>query len=205
MLDKAEMRRSMRARLRSLSPGCRAAGSAVAAATLLALPECAEAELLLVFLSMPGEIDTGPLIEAALLAGKRVAAPRIEGEALAFVPLSADWKHWPRDRYGIPEPPAAARALSLAELGAARTLVVAPGLAFDPAGRRLGRGKGFYDRFLRAARAAAASRGGRLVVCGYALPEQLVDEVPAGPEDETVELVVAGANLVRPCCCKERI
>lgn len=196
-LDKAEARRRARALAAALEPAVAAAESGAAASLLLSLPECAEAELLLVFLSMPGEVDTAPLVEAALAEGKRLAAPRIEGGDLAFVPLGRDWREWPRDRYGIPDPPASAPALGLGELGPRRVLVVTPGLLFDPEGRRLGRGKGFYDRFLRGAREAARKGGGSLVACGYALSVQLVPEAPAGPGDEAVDLVVAGGRLFR--------
>jgi len=196
-IDKAEARRRARALAASLPPAAVAEESRAAAALLLSRPEFAEAELLLVFLSMPGEIDTAPLVEAALAAGKRVAAPRIEGGDLAFVPLGRDWRDWPPDRWGIPDPPASARALGTAELGRLRVLVAAPGLLFDAEGRRLGRGKGFYDRFLRGAREAAREGGGSLVACGYALSVQLVPEAPAGPGDEAVDLVIAGGRLSR--------
>ena len=196
-LDKAEARRLARSLAASLPPEAAAEESRAAAALLLSLPEFAEADLLLVFLSMPGEIDTAPLVEAALELGKRLAAPRIEGGDLAFVSLGRDWREWPRDRWGIPDPPAAVPALGPAELGAQRVLVAAPGLLFDAAGRRLGRGKGFYDRFLRGAREAALEGGGSLVACGYALSVQLVPEAPAGPGDEAVDLVIAGGRLSR--------
>jgi 5-formyltetrahydrofolate cyclo-ligase len=60
-------------------------------------------------------------------------------------------------------------------------LVLAPGVAFDLQGHRLGRGKGFYDRLL------ADVRG---VKCGVAFDEQIVDAVPVGPLDVGVDCLV---------------
>ena len=66
-------------------------------------------------------------------------------------------------------------------------LVLGPGLAFDPEGRRLGRGGGFYDRFLP--RAASAVRIG---VCWSG---QVVDRVPSGEGDERVHMLVTEDGL----------
>ncbi|MCH5239538.1 MAG: 5-formyltetrahydrofolate cyclo-ligase [Muribaculaceae bacterium] len=60
-------------------------------------------------------------------------------------------------------------------------LVVVPGVAYDRKGRRLGRGKGFYDRFLQHTKATK-------IGIGYEF--QLVDEIPAEPHDVTMDMVV---------------
>jgi 5-formyltetrahydrofolate cyclo-ligase len=70
-------------------------------------------------------------------------------------------------------------------------LVVTPGLAFDGAGGRLGRGGGFYDRFLIRARPAAFA-------AGFALREQVVGEVPAEATDARVDAVVTPERTMRP-------
>ena len=149
------------------------------------------ARIVLAFLPMPREIDTVPLIDASLAAGKTVGVPRIEGDDIAFVALDPAWRAWPRDRFGIPEPPADAVRLEAAELAAGPTLVLAPGLAFDRSGGRLGRGKGYYDRFL-AALDGFRPEPGALSVAGVCLREQLVDRVPADGRDRRVDAVFAG-------------
>jgi 5-formyltetrahydrofolate cyclo-ligase len=68
-------------------------------------------------------------------------------------------------------------------------LVVTPGLAFDRDGRRLGYGGGHYDRFLD----RLDPRGVRV---GIGFAEQLVERVPAGPEDQRVNLVVTDDVVV---------
>ena len=192
---KKALRKRMKALLSSLDGSEAARRSLRVAANFLALPEYAMADIVLAFLSMPGEIGTEGLVEAALAAGKVVAVPRMEnsaavGDYIVFIPLPREYRSWPLDRYGIPEPPADAPALSPETLGGARVIVATPGLGFDRRGGRLGRGKGYYDRFLSSAREAAARHGGSLVACGLCYAMQVVDEVPMGEGDQRVDMVV---------------
>lgn len=159
------------------------------------LPEYLGANIILAFLSMGGEIRTESLIDTALAEGKVVAVPRMEyspetGHYLVFVPLPRDYHSWPRDRYGIPEPTADIGELPEEKLFSASVIVATPGLAFDRRGGRLGRGKGYYDRFLSGARADAARLRGSVIACGFCYAAQLVNEVPMGEDDVAVDLVV---------------
>ncbi|HUW41647.1 MAG TPA: 5-formyltetrahydrofolate cyclo-ligase [Rectinemataceae bacterium] len=194
---KMAARAKARAALRSLEPDRAKELSRLATAAFLTLPEFEDADLVLAFLSMPGEIQTFALVSACLELGKRVAVPRIEGDDLAFVLLDEDFGSWPRDRMGIPAPPAARSALSPGELGASRVLVAAPGLAFDRRGNRLGRGKGYYDRFLAAARRGAASGGGSLFACGFCYSFQLAETLPADDRDLPVDAIATDAGMIR--------
>jgi 5-formyltetrahydrofolate cyclo-ligase len=69
-------------------------------------------------------------------------------------------------------------------------LVLVPGLAFDEYGNRLGRGRGFYDRFL----AHSEFHG---VACGMGIEEQVTATVPAGPLDRPVEMLVTDQKVRR--------
>lgn len=66
-------------------------------------------------------------------------------------------------------------------------VVVVPGLAFVTDGRRLGRGRGHYDRFL-----AAVGPGCLRVGVGFV--EQLVADVPTGAHDVPLDAVVTDAG-----------
>jgi 5-formyltetrahydrofolate cyclo-ligase len=69
-------------------------------------------------------------------------------------------------------------------------LVVVPGLGFDLSGNRLGRGRGFYDRFL--------SRDGlHAVSCALAFEDQVVEQLPATPGDVRVHMLVTEAQVRR--------
>ncbi|PKL07419.1 MAG: 5-formyltetrahydrofolate cyclo-ligase, partial [Spirochaetae bacterium HGW-Spirochaetae-7] len=156
---KAAMRKAAMAKLAALSPALRSQSAARAASIVTGNEAYRGASLVLAFLSMPTEIDTRPVIEAAMADGKRVAVPRIDGADIAFVELTADWRDWPRDRWDIPAPPETIRKLSFDDIAGTPTLALVPGLAFDRTGGRLGRGKGYYDRFLSAIAGARAARG----------------------------------------------
>ena len=179
------------------SMGCEEAErhSRLAADRLMSLPEYRKADIILAFLSRSGEILTGSLVGKALADGKKVAVPRMEGSGMAgdfitFIPLDSGYLSWPRDRFGIPEPPSGAKALSKSELENAPVIIVTPGLAFDRSGGRLGRGRGYYDRFLKEARSARSVQDCPVFACGLCYASQLVDKVPSGEFDAQVDLVI---------------
>lgn len=197
--EKKALRALIRARLKTEGPDAILEASRRAAAGLSRFEPFLAAELLLAFLSMPGEVDTEPLVGAALAGGRRVAVPRIEGGEISFVPLAPDYLSWPRDRFGIPEPPAGLASLDLAEIATSCGMILVPGLAFDPAGRRLGRGKGYYDRFLARLEAAEALLPGRPVAprVGLALELQVVAAVPAEEHDRRVDWLATETGIRR--------
>ncbi len=121
------------------------------------------------------EVRLLPILEAARAAGKRVALPKIVDGEMRFLYVTDRTRMVPGFG-GIPEPAAG-------EIAADKTaLVILPGLAFDRAGRRLGYGGGFYDRFL------ALEPGHPTVALCYDF--QVVPEVPAEPYDLPAGLVL---------------
>lgn len=182
--DKQSLRRSLRARLRQVPPPQRAAWSAQACAALGATERCNRAGTLFCFVSLPWEIDTGPLLRATLQRGGRLAVPRIQApgriEALAIDDLGA-LRPGPM---GILEP-IAGTPVPPEEID----LLVCPGLAFDPSGGRLGQGGGFYDRFL------AGVRPGDVWVVGLAFDLQRLPRVPTEPHDLPVAAVATESGV----------
>jgi 5-formyltetrahydrofolate cyclo-ligase len=161
--------------------------SQAAAATVVHVVEAGPTHVVAAFLSLPGEIDTQPLITALLEAGSEILLPRMVGKGL---PLAFHaWRP--------------AEPLETASLGVRQPLaesprrepnrLIVPLLAFDKAGYRLGYGGGFYDRTLAALRAA-----GDVLAVGYAFDLQQVDAVPHGPLDEPVDLIVTETRTIVP-------
>jgi 5-formyltetrahydrofolate cyclo-ligase len=108
-----------------------------------------------------------------------VALPRIEGERLIFHRMGRP-EELARGAFGAREPAAdEATVMAIEDAG----VVLVPGVAFDSAGGRLGRGGGFYDRFL----ATPGLRARRIAVC-FAC--QVVDRVPVEPHDAEVDAIV---------------
>lgn len=165
--------------------------AAAACGHLIALPSYRSAETVLWYVSMPSELATAPAIEAALAQGKRVVVPWCDGEELGLWRLESMHELVP-GTWGIPEPPPARRGDPARRIAPeAIELVVVPGLAFDRYGRRLGHGKGYYDRLLVRSPAVRA---------GLCHDAQVFPEVPAGPRDALMDWLVTerGAFAAEP-------
>ena len=189
-MNKREMRASVAAQLAALPPEALERDSALIARHLTASAQWALSQTVLSFLSMPHELDTSALIAAARAQGKDLAVPRIEGGDIRFVLLPPTAGELPRDRWGIPVPDPTWEPLVLSR--AVRPLVITPGLAFDRQGNRLGRGKGYYDRFLSRARAEASG----LTIIGVCFEIQIVSAVPHDPTDQRVQGIVTEKGLI---------
>lgn len=141
------------------------------------------------FVSIRAEIDPAPAIAEAQRRGARIALPRVAEDRqprLRFH-LAGD-ADLVKGRFGIPEP-----GPDLPEIAADDIdVMLVPGLAFDPSGRRLGFGGGYYDEWLE------QGRGGRPCVIGLAYDFQVVAHCPVGAGDQGVDCVVTDARVHRP-------
>src|SRR5690606_38460562 len=138
---KEALRAEMRARLAALAPSERAELSARLCGRLMESPEWRRPLRILGFVPLPTEPDVLPALRAARRAGAIVALPRWNPAAGMYEPAVMHPGELARGPFGIPEPVSAAEAIPFEQLD----LVIVPGLAFDRRGRRLGRGKGYYD------------------------------------------------------------
>ena len=127
-----------------------------------------------------------PLATSALAGGKTLALPRFNQQTGYYAPCRIE--HLDADvapgQFGIREPAAHCAELSADEID----LVLAPGVAFDRAGWRLGRGRGFYDRLL-------ASISG--VKCGVAFDIQIVSDLPVVEHDQRVNFVLTPTEWIK--------
>jgi 5-formyltetrahydrofolate cyclo-ligase len=195
--SKQTLRGIIKARLSTLPPEDFPAQGAAAAAKLRESPYWDRYETLLIFLSLPREIDTRPLLDAALGAGKKIFAPRVEASGggvksrgdLAFYRIFSSGGPWAPGPFGIREPGALAAPLAAADFPA---LVIVPGMAFDGQGGRLGRGSGYYDRFL------AGLEGRDYRAIGLCMSCQLVAKVPVEKWDKKMDEICTGANTKIP-------
>lgn len=190
-MSKQDLRDQIMAARDGLSAEDRAAKSRVIGERLLALPEFQAAQTVMMFATYGSEVQTVPLIERALDAGKTVALPRIEADSrrlrpFAIADLQADTVP---GVWGIPQPlPERCRELALADL----ELIVTPGVGFDEQCNRLGHGKAYYDRFLLAAREARPA-----VRCvALAFEAQVVSELPVEPHDESVDVILTESRII---------
>jgi 5-formyltetrahydrofolate cyclo-ligase len=154
-----------------------------------------EAGIILGFCSIEGEVETEEIIKTAIAEAKMVVVPRVQGEDLIFHQIRDlnNEEDFVLSDWGIKEPCDFLPALDPANIPSQTCLIVTPGLAFDKQKNRLGRGGGFYDRFLCQIRACDC-----LTICaiGVCFSEQLLEHVPVGSHDCPVDGVITEEEII---------
>lgn len=187
-MTKPELRAEARRRLRALPPAARAEAEAAIARRVWTVPEVAAARTLLLFADLPEEVHTDTIAAEALRRGVALVYPRTKPATstmtLHRISALADLR---TGNYGIREPaPEVCAQVAVGEVDVA----LVPGLAWDRAGNRLGRGAGYYDRMF----ARPDWRGFR---CGIFFAFQQADDVPAEAWDLPLDAVVTDADVWR--------
>lgn len=139
-------------------------------------PLLAEAQFIMVYYSLPDEVNTHHLIDDLVADGKTVLLPRVSGPDTMELRRYTDHADLQEGAYHILEP-VGEPFTDYASID----IIIVPGLAFDAAGHRLGRGRGYYDRFLR-------TMGVRTI--GVCFDFQKVEEVPVDAFDIPVDMVI---------------
>ena len=185
-MDKKQARAEIKRRLQGLFPEQKAQKSMAICERVIRLPEFQRARAVMLFASMPEEVDTGPLFTRSFAEGKRVAAPKCvttDRHILAILLRGA--ADLAPGAYGILEP-VGKEAIPIEEID----FVLVPGYGFDPAGNRLGKGAGYYDKFM-------SQPGFRAARCAVAFSAQLLNEVPHDSHDLRVHILVTEEQVLR--------
>ena len=181
-----EEKQQLRATIRRLSAQLpfryREAANRAIARHLLALPEYRSAGAVFCFVSAGREIDTRPILEQTLADGKMLCIPLCVADGIMELRAIRNLEELFPGAYGILEPPADSPALSPDQID----LAVIPCVTCSREGRRLGRGGGYYDRFL------AHYRGAAVLLCRERLLRQ---EIPFGVHDYPIPWVLTEAGL----------
>ena len=150
-----ETKRALRVRMLErrgmLAPAEASGRSAAAQGHVLASPHWASARTVALYMPIRGELDTGLLRSRAWGEGKRVLLPRCAAGRRGDLELAAceSAAELAQGSYGILEPLPSLSAIDLEDPQQAPHLLIAPCLAVDSQGCRLGYGGGYYDRLLR--------------------------------------------------------
>ncbi len=180
--EKQQLRRIMRALEGNLAARYKEESSRAIAAHLLAMPEYQEAGTVFCFVGTDREIDTRPILEDILVAGKRLCVPLCTGKGIMELRQVTDLGQLVPGAYGILEPPTDTPLVAVDEVDFA----VLPCLTCNHLGQRLGQGGGYYDRFL------SHYRGGTVLLCR----EKLIrEEIPLEPHDYPVPWVLTERGL----------
>lgn len=183
---KAELRARMRAALRSMDPALRAEQAVAIRTAIRTWPTWAQARCVMGFLPLVGEVDLRPLLQQAIDRGATVCVPVAtpDGSLVPARLASLEPSALQQDAMGVTVP----RRADPVEVSGLEVVLV-PGLAFDMAGRRLGRGGGFYDRFL-------PRLGPGCGAVGVGFPCQWVSQIPTEPQDARVGWLALSSGVV---------
>ena len=186
--QKEQLRRAMKHDTQALDRVALQESSDMIVRNITMLPEYAAAKHILGYVALSDEPELAPLYDLALAAGKQVAFPVcLPDNTMHFHAVGIAWRtRLVSNRWHIGEPDM--RICPPLEFDGTATIVLVPAIAFDKLGKRLGRGKGFYDRFLSVAPQYIRSIG----VC---FDHQVIEHLPVADHDLSVDRVVTPSGL----------
>jgi 5-formyltetrahydrofolate cyclo-ligase len=185
-MNKADLRRELLNCLLTIPSEQRSERSRKACRNLVSTEQFQRASTIMMFLSLPHEVDTSEAILHAWQLGKAVAVPKISWQQrhMIAVEINSLETGLSTSSSGLRNPVAGV-PIPFGDID----MVVAPGLGFDRKGNRLGRGGSYYDRFFANEELKAAR-------CGFGFAEQLVESIPAAEHDEPVEILVTDEEII---------
>lgn len=175
--EKAAVRAAMKALRDAIPPAERARMALAIEAGLMGLPAVRAARVVLLFSSFGSEVPTDGIARRLHSEGRRVLLPYLTGSRMEAGELR-DGDALVPTTYG-PMEPADRRPVEPGEID----LVVAPGLAFDRQGHRVGYGAGHFDRYLARLRDDATR-------VGIAFHQQIIPAIPHGPGDQSLDVLI---------------
>jgi len=142
--------------------------------------EFKKAQIVMFYASKAEEVNTYTMIDEALKMGKKVALPHCTSQK-TIIPkeITSKDKDLEKGEYGVYEPKERCNNIEPKDID----LVIVPGLAFDKKNIRLGRGKGYYDRFLK-------DLPERISSIGVAFDFQIIGTLPKDSHDVPVSKVI---------------
>src|SRR5688572_9714743 len=185
---KAVIRRQLRETLAAMADADRHAKSMAACRHIVGTPEFDAARVVMLYLSTPTEVDTASLALKCWQQNKSVVVPKVSWDQRRMLPVeisSLKDQMTTTGGAGVREP-VSGKPIPLDLID----LVVVPGLGFTPKGYRIGRGMGFYDRFLAQPEFVGVS-------CGLAFEAQVVAEIPVLDHDMPLSMLVTDRGIRR--------
>jgi 5-formyltetrahydrofolate cyclo-ligase len=178
-----ELKSNLRRQLKGITPN--SAASARICDHLQRWPQWNKAGVILGFMALGSEPDILPALRQAFDRGAKIAFPIVDGNAIRVgVVTSLSDEHFTVDLMGV-KIPSAWTPIDADTID----VVLVPGIAFDKEGGRLGRGGGYYDRFL-------ARIGSSAQTVGVTDARRIVQSVPMEPHDYRIKWLVSDAGEV---------
>jgi len=187
MNNKAAVRKHLREVLAALTESQRHQKSLNACSLVAASPEFAAARVVMLFLSTSQEVDTASLALKSWQAGKTVVVPKVSWDQRRMLPVEISSLNTSMTTTGpgVREP-VNGKPIPVDFVD----LVIVPGLGFTADGHRIGRGMGFYDRFLAQPEFLGVS-------CGLGFEEQIVEKLPVLDHDMPLGMLATDRGIRR--------
>ena len=175
MEDKKCIRQEVRRRIKAMDYAGKEQESKFIFTSIESMPIFGDVECIALFVAMWDEVPTMEVLERWRKMGKRVVVPRVEGDIMRYYDYHPD--RMTEGAFGILEP-IEGQEVAVGDI----ELMIVPARAFTMRGDRLGRGGGFYDKYM-------ALPGFRAVTYGVAFGCQIFDTLPTDPHDIPVDRV----------------
>jgi 5-formyltetrahydrofolate cyclo-ligase len=185
-MPKQKLRQVMLAKRKTLDPQEVRSKSLLIQQSFINSAEFANAKVLALYAPIHNEVNTAEVFTAALASSKTVLYPALHDERLVFRRVIT-LEGLRKGAFGIPEPDSLCAAQDPREAD----IVILPGVAFDMKGRRIGYGKGYYDKTLH-------SLEGRGKLVGFCYDFQLVDIITDEPHDVKMDLLITEKRVICP-------
>ena len=185
-MNKEQLRLELGKTLHQTSEQLRTQKSEKACQNLISTSQFQDASMVMIYLPLPHEADTSQAIFYAWDQNKVVVVPKVSWQQKEMIPVRINNLNGglSPEVSGLRNP-TDGEPVQFEDID----LIVAPGLGFDKAGNRLGRGGGYYDRFL-------ANDDLNAQVCGFGFAEQIVDILPVTETDVPMDFMVTDENVI---------
>ena len=183
IVNKKEFRNSIKRQIKAFDENYLETSNYMIFQNAMKLPEIADCDRILIC-SMGREVDTRRIIDAMFASGKTVALPVCEGEGIMHFSELRPGGLKVEGMYGILEPEKDSPVITPRD----GDVILVPALTFDKNGYRMGKGSGYYDRFLKKR---------DFISIGLARDRLLVDSVPRQEHDMQVKILVTDRDILR--------
>ena len=185
---KRSLRKELKARIKRMPDDQKREESLKIAKKVLNLKAYQESSRVSVYLSMPSEVDTTEILNHIFDQGKKCYVPLYTSEDMKMVRLKDlnDYNSLPLTSWNIKQPNEnEVREIAIESGGL--DMVIVPGLGFTSDGLRIGRGKGYYDNYLKK---HFEKIGKKPLTVGLAFSVQICNEIPYTDNDVKLDMVL---------------
>ena len=190
-LAKKELRRAMKSKVAAISLEDKIKQSEQVTEKLVKSPSYINAQSIALYLHMNDEIQTEKILQNALESGKTCFIPRYFMGTESLMEMvqiydMKDYQNLPLTKWNIKQPPDTEKRPEALEKGSLDVMLL-PGMAFSVKGQRLGRGKGYYDKYLT----KAVNSGMKPVTIALAFDEQILPDIPCDDHDFILDAILS--------------